>query len=57
MDTTLTSTIQPVDISSQERRNAILSATRDDVSICAPEDNLHNERDSIGAAGQDEEGK
>ena len=40
----LTSTIQSVDISSQDRRDAFILAIGDAVPICEPGDNLHNER-------------
>ena len=40
-------TIQSVNISSQERRDAFISATGDDVPICEPGDVLHNERTAL----------
>ena len=44
MDPMLTNTIQSVGISSQDRRDAFISAVGDGVPICAPGDVLHNER-------------
>ena len=47
MDPMFTNTIQSVDISSQERRDAFISATGDNVPICAPGDVQH----TIGVSG------
>ena len=47
MDSMLTNTIQSVDISSQDRRDAFISATGDDVPICEPGDGRHKERTAL----------